>query len=75
MDLCKGTAPENRRQTLNTLKEQQHSLNMRILLAVQLHDCAGQAELERQLAELQEEMARVTLRKTHSGTDSNHQNA
>jgi len=41
-----------RGETLNSLKLQQQSLNMRLLLALQNHDEAMQAELEAQLKEV-----------------------
>ncbi len=41
-----------RGETLNSLKLQQQSLNMRMLLALQNHDEAMQAELEAQLKEI-----------------------
>lgn len=37
--------PENRGVTLNSLLEEQRSLNMRMLLALQLRDQAAQEEL------------------------------
>ena len=36
--------------TLNALKEQQHSLNMRMLLAMQNHDEETQEEIKKQMA-------------------------
>jgi TolA-binding protein len=45
--------------TLEALKEQQHSLNMRLLLALQNHDEEAQAELEQQLGELQKRIDRM----------------
>jgi len=41
-----------RGETLNSLKLQQQSLNMRLLLAFQNHDEAMQTELEAQLKEV-----------------------
>jgi len=40
--------------TLNDLRDQQYSLNMQMLLAIQTHDSAAQKRLKGQLAELQE---------------------
>ena len=47
--------------TLNALKEQQHSLNMRMLLAVQNHDEDAQENLRRQMAAVQLEIDRMCL--------------
>lgn len=43
----------NRAGTLNDLKEQLHSLNMRMLLALQTHDKQMEEDLQRQIAEVQ----------------------
>jgi TolA-binding protein len=42
--------------TLDTLKEQLHSLNMRLLLSLQNHDDAERADLEKQIREMQEKI-------------------
>lgn len=47
--------------TLNALKEQQHSLNMRMLLAMQNHDEEAQENLRRQMAAVQLEIDRMCL--------------
>lgn len=47
--------------TLNALKEQQHSLNMRMLLAMQNHDEDAQENLRRQMAAVQLEIDRMCL--------------
>ena len=47
--------------TLNALKEQQHSLNMRMLLAMQNHDEETQEEIKKQMAVLQEEIDQMCL--------------
>jgi TolA-binding protein len=39
--------------TLETLKEELHALNMRVLLSLQNHDDAEQSKLEQQIRELQ----------------------
>jgi TolA-binding protein len=39
--------------TLESLKEQMHALNMRVLLSMENHDDAEQTELKRQIRELQ----------------------
>ena len=62
MDSGKMNAFDGPRQTLHGLREQQHTLSMRLLLALRLRDGAAQAALEAQLAALQEEIARFTLR-------------
>lgn len=51
----------NRRGTLNSLKEQMYSLNMRMLLAIQNHDEEAQEEIRKQMAVLQEEINRMCL--------------
>ena len=62
MDESKENVFDSRRLTLKDLKAEQHSLNRQILLAIRLHDSAGQARLERQMAELQEKIARFSPR-------------
>lgn len=49
----------NRAGTLNGLREQLYSLNMRMLLAMQVHDGRMEEELRRQMAEVQEEIDRL----------------
>ena len=51
----------DRRVTLNSLKENQFALNMRMIYAIQLHDKAEQAEIKRQLEEVQEEIRQLFL--------------
>lgn len=41
-----------REETMNGLRDRQHMLNMRLLLAIQNHDAALQTELELRLEEL-----------------------
>lgn len=41
-----------RGETMNGLRDRQHTLNMRLLLAIQNHDAALQTELELRLEEL-----------------------
>lgn len=56
------TASFDRRSvTLNSLKEQQFSLNMRMLLAMQTHNEAAQKDLKGQLIEVQKEIERLCL--------------
>jgi len=47
--------------TLNDLRDQQYSLHMRLLLAIQVHDGAAQKRLEEQLAEIQQRIDRITM--------------
>ena len=42
--------------TLNSLKDQLYSLNMRMLLAMQNHNETAQKELKKQIARIQEEI-------------------
>lgn len=51
--------PKDRRTTLNNLREQLHSLNMRMLLAVQSHNEEAQEEIKGQMAEVQEKIDRM----------------
>ena len=48
--------------TLNTLRDQQYSLNRQMLLALQLGDEKAQERIQAQLAEIQTEIDRITLR-------------
>ena len=48
--------------TLNTLRDQQFSLNRQMLLALQLGDEKAQERIQAQLAEIQTEIDRITLR-------------
>ena len=50
---------EKRGVTLNSLLEEQRSLNMRLLLAVQLQDWDAQEALRRELEENAERVARL----------------
>lgn len=45
--------PLNRAGTLNSLKEQMYSLNMRMLLAMQNHDEEAQEKIRKQMAAVQ----------------------
>lgn len=53
--------PHNRTRTLNALKEQLYSLNMRMLLAMQNHDEEAQEEIRKQIAVLQEEIDQMCM--------------
>ena len=59
--------PSTRAGTLNALKEQLYSLNMRMLLAMQNHDERAQAEIRDQTAAIQEEIDRLCLGGRHCG--------
>lgn len=50
---------EGRGVTLNSLQEEQRSLNMRMLLAVQLGDLEAQAELKAGLEEVAARISRL----------------
>lgn len=54
-----GPQTVKRGVTLNTLKERLHTLNMRMLLAMQNHDGETQEELRKHIAALQEEISRM----------------
>lgn len=53
--------PINRGTTLNSLKDQLYSLNMRMLFAIQNHDEQAQADVRDQIAAVQEEIDRMCL--------------
>ena len=53
------TAASSRGTTLNSLKDQLHSLNMRMLLAMQNHNEDAQEEIKKQTAEVQREIDRM----------------
>lgn len=54
--------PSNeKRITLNSLKEQLYTLNMQMLLAIQCHDEKVQEEIRKKMDELQEEMDQLIL--------------
>jgi len=50
------TSLVSRGVTLNSLKEELYSLNMRLRLAMQNHDELEQGELQKQIAELQKDI-------------------
>ena len=60
-----GPGPINRGTTLNTLKDQLYSLNMRMLLAIQNHDEQEQADVQEQIAAVQNEIDRMCLGGRH----------
>lgn len=51
----------NRGVTLNSLKDQLYSLNMRLLLAMQNHDEESQEDIKGQMAVLQAEIDQMCL--------------
>ena len=54
--------PASRGVTLNSLKTELYSLNMRMLLAMQNHDEEAQEDIEKQMAAVQGEIDRMCLR-------------
>lgn len=53
--------------TLNVLKDELHSLNRRMLLAMQTHDEAEQARINGEIAAVQEKIGRLSFRDRSSG--------
>lgn len=53
--------PAGRRATLNDLKDELYSLNMRLLLAMRHHNEEAQKEIEAQMAAVQAEIDRMCL--------------
>lgn len=51
-----------RRITLDSLKDRLHSLNMRMLLAMQNHDEEMQEQIRGQMDALQSEISRINLK-------------
>lgn len=51
----------SRMVTLNGLKDQLYSLNMRLLLAIQCHNEQAQKEIRTQIAEIQAEIDQMSL--------------
>lgn len=54
--------PAGRGVTLNSLKDELHSLNMRLLLAIQNHNEEAQEEIKKQMTEVQKEIEQMYLR-------------
>lgn len=48
--------------TLNALKDELHSLNRRMLLAMQTHDEAEQARITREITAVQEKIGALSFR-------------
>lgn len=57
--------PAGRGVTLNSLKDQLYSLNMRMLLAMQNHDQTAQEEIRMQMAVVQAEIEHMSLGNRH----------
>lgn len=53
--------------TLNILKDELHSLNRRMLLAVQIRDEEEQTAIQREIEEVQEKIGRLSFRGPSSG--------
>lgn len=56
-----GARPAARGLTLNGLKDELHSLNMRLLLAMQHHNEEEQEDIEAQMAAVQKEIDLMCL--------------
>lgn len=52
-------SPDIRKTKFTALKDQQCSLNMQIRLAMQLHDMQAQADLEKKLEEVTEQIDHI----------------
>lgn len=63
-----GTAQVKRGITLNTLKDEQHMLNMQILLAIQNNDAETQAELKEQFELIENQIEQMRT----GGSQSTH---
>lgn len=48
--------------TLNALKDELHSLNRRMLLAIQTHDEAEQAQITREITAVQKKISGISFR-------------
>ena len=60
-DYSTNPLPAGRVVTLNSLKDELHSLNMRLLLAMQHHNEEAQRDIEAQMAAVQAEIDRMCL--------------
>lgn len=65
MGIYKANTHAGRHITLNSLKEQLYSLNMRLRLAMQYHDEESKTEIMRQIIETQQEIERMSLGGSH----------
>ena len=57
--------PAGRIVTLNSLKDELYSLNMRLLLAMQHHNEEAQEEIQKQMAAVQAEIERMSFGSRH----------
>lgn len=53
---------QGRNVTLNALKDELHSLNRRMLLAIQTHDQTEQMRITREIAAVQEKISNLSFR-------------
>lgn len=60
-DYRSKATPASRGVTLNGLKDQLYSLNMRMLLAMQNHDEDAQKDITEQMAAVQEEIDQMCM--------------
>lgn len=60
-DYHSKTLPASRAGTLNNLKDELHSLNMRMLLAMQNHNEEAQEDIKEQMAAVQAEIDQMCL--------------
>lgn len=60
-DYYSKAPPIRGRVTLNSLKEQLYSLNMRLLLAMQYHNEPAQENIKKEMAEVQADIDRMLL--------------
>ena len=60
-DYQSKTVPVSRGVTLNTLKDELYSLNMRLLLAMQHHNEAAQKNIQAQMTVVQAEIDQMCL--------------
>lgn len=60
-DYQSKTVPVSRGVTLNTLKDELYSLNMRLLLAMQLHNEEAQKDIQAQMTVVQAEIDQMCL--------------
>lgn len=60
-DYRSKAAPVSRGVTLNSLKDQLYSLNMRLLLAIQNHNGEAQEDIQKQMEAVQAEIDQMCL--------------
>ncbi|MDE7219639.1 MAG: hypothetical protein K2O45_08475, partial [Oscillospiraceae bacterium] len=66
--------PVNRGITLNSLRDQLYSLNMRLLLAMQYHNEEAQEEIREQMTAVQAEIANMGLGRRTADGEPHHTN-